>query len=288
MNPQQLAGGPRIEWHSAADGYRCAVRRWEAERPVARLVLVHGIVSHGGWYLRTCRFLAARRFDVHFLERRGSGLNLPRRGDVARYEQWLEDVEAYLESIGDDAPRVLLGISWGGKLVAALARRRPDLVSALALICPGLFARQFPGPLKYAALGSLRTCGLGEKRVPIPLQDPALFTDAASWQDYIRHDPLLLRQVTVRFALEDRRLTRFARESPSTIRTPSLLMLAGRDRIVDNRATEAFFDRLATNSKERLVYPESAHTLEFEAEGHPYCRDLAAWLHGNLPGKPAR
>lgn len=279
MNQPPLAGGPRIAWQAASDGYRYAVRRWDAERPVARLVLVHGIVSHGGWYLRTCRFLAAQGFEVHFLERRGSGLNLADRGDVARYELWLEDVEAYLEQLGDDAPRVLLGISWGGKLVAALARRRPELVDAIGLICPGLFARQFPGPLKYAALGGLRACGLGRKRVPIPLQDPALFTEAPAWQEYLRTDPLMLRQVTVRFALEDRRLTRFARENPASIRTPTLLMLAGRDRIVDNPATEAFFQQLSTDRKQRLLYPESAHTLEFEPEGHPYCRDLAAWLH---------
>jgi alpha-beta hydrolase superfamily lysophospholipase len=279
MNQQQLAGGPRILWHASSDGYRCAVRRWDADRPSARLVLVHGIVSHGGWYLRTCRFLAGQGFEVHFLERRGSGLNLPQRGDVRRYEVWLEDVAGYLESLGGDLPRALLGISWGGKLVAALARRRPDLVAGIGLLCPGLFARQFPGPLKYAALGSLRTCGLGRKRVPIPLRDPALFTDAPDWQEYIRRDPLMLRQVTVQFALEDRRLTRFAREGPASIHTPTLLMLAGRDRIVDNPPTERFFERLETDRKKRLLYADSAHTLEFEPEGHPYCQDLAAWLH---------
>ena len=283
MNSNQLAGGPRVAWSTAADGYRCAVRIWAAKRPAARIVIVHGIVSHGGWYLRTCRYLAARNFEVHGLERRGSGLNLADRGDVHDYEVWLRDVEAYLESLPDDRPRIVLGISWGGKLAAALARRRPELLSGMGLICPGLFARQFPGALKYAALGAARTCGLGGVRFPIPLRDPALFTDTDSWRDYIRTDPLMLRHVTARFALEDRRLTRFAREAPRDIRTPTLLMLAGRDRIVDNPSTDDFYQRLSTDRKHRVFYADSAHTLEFEPPGHAYLDDLSTWL-GQIGG----
>ena len=46
---------PRIDFYSARDGRRLAVRVWNGiEPPRARVVMLHGITSHGGWYTRSC------------------------------------------------------------------------------------------------------------------------------------------------------------------------------------------------------------------------------------------
>ncbi len=269
---------PRIERFTLPDGYRTSVRVWDAPAAAARAVFVHGIVSHGGWYLSSCAHLNQAGYEVHFLERRGSGLNLVGRGDVDRWQTWLADVESYLASLAGTLPVVLLGISWGGKLAAAVARHRPELVAGFGMICPGLFAYQQANRFQRLVLQLARTCGMGSLRVTIPLQDPALFTESPRWQEYLRCDPFLLRKVTIRFATEDLKLNRYAAEAPGAIRTPALLTLAGRDRICDNRRTEQFFRRLASAEKTLLEYPDAAHTLEFEADPRPYFDDLADWV----------
>lgn len=273
-----LSLAPRITWFPLPDGYRSAVRVWPAVEPRARVVLVHGIISHGGWYGASCRFLAENGFEVHFLDRRGSGLNLAERGDVDRFETWLADVESYLLSLPADRPTVLLGISWGGKLALAVARRCGERLAGFGMICPGPHARQVAGPLAVAALHAAGTLGLGRRRVTIPLTDPALFTESPAWQEYVRTDPLTLRQVTVRFARADLQLNRYAAISPEHVRTPGLLVLAGRDRIIDNPRTRELFARVAAGRKTVLEYPTAAHTLEFEPDPQGYFRDLAAWI----------
>jgi acylglycerol lipase len=268
---------PRIGFFSMPDGYRCAVRVWETDHPVGRLVFVHGLISHGGWYLSTCRYLAQAGFEVHFLERRGSGLNPVRRGDVDDWVTWLADVERYLESLAKDLPVILLGMSWGGKFVAAVARRRPELLRAAGMFCPGLFARQMPGWTKRIGLRLGRTVGLGNLSVTVPLQDPALFTQAPRWQEYIAHDPFTLRKITIRFAAEDLKLTRFATAAPGEIKVPMLLMLAGHDRIVENSRVLDFFHRLGSSQKRLIEYPAASHTLEFEPDPTVYMEDLRRW-----------
>jgi alpha-beta hydrolase superfamily lysophospholipase len=114
--------------------------------------------------------------------------------------------------------------------------------------------------------------------VSIPLRDPALFTESPAAQEYVRHDPFTLRQITVRFALEDLKLNQLARHGPFRAARPALLMLAGRDRIVDNRRTESFFAALPGPDKTLFRYPDAAHTLEFDSERERYWQDLAAWL----------
>lgn len=274
MNP--LA--PRIAAFVLPDGYRSAVRVWDVPQPKARAVFLHGIVSHGGWYLASCRHLAAAGIEVHFLDRRGSGLNCEARGDVDCWTTWRSDVECYLERLPPGAGTMLLGISWGGKLAAAVARHRPELVAGFGMICPGPFARQEAGMLQRAALRLAVAASLGNRRATIPLEDPALFTESPRWQEYVRTDPLALRQVTLRFAREDLKLNRYAAEAPDAVRPRALLMLAGRDRIVDNARTRALFQRFASPDKTLREYPAAGHTLEFEPDGIAYLRDLTEWI----------
>ena len=236
-----ISPAPRIAHVTLPDGYRAAARVWDVARPAGRVVFVHGIASHGGWYLGTCRRLADAGFEVHFLDRRGSGLNLAARGDVSDFQTWLDDLAGYLRGLPADVPRLLLGISWGGKLAAAFARQQPELLAGFGMLCPGLFARQMPRPAERWSLALAGAAGFGNCRVTIPLQRPELFTDLSCRRAYIENDPLTLRRVTVRFALADARLTRLARLSPEEITVPALLMLAGRDRIVANRKVLDFF-----------------------------------------------
>ena len=114
-------------------------------RPRGRVVVLHGVQSHGGWYHRLGRTLAEAGYEAHFPDRRGSGANRRDRGHAPSARRLLDDVAEYLP----DAPRAgepaapiaLAGISWGGKLAVVTAAEHPELVDALALICPGLHPR---------------------------------------------------------------------------------------------------------------------------------------------------
>jgi len=281
---------PKIDFYSGCDGRRLAARRWNAaDRPLARVVFLHGVTSHGGWYDQSSEYLAAAGYDVSFLDRRGSGLNGEQMGDVDSWHQWIDDVAAYLrvhsatdatDSCQDSTklPTILCGISWGGKLAAAVARRYPSLISGVALLCPGLYSPFMPGPVKRLVLAVPAPERRQRRRLRIPLRFPHLFTESPRWQEFITHDSLALRMITWRFAAEDRKLTRYARAAATYIYRPTLLVLAGRDRIVSNGPTRRYFEQIPSSGKTLIEYPSAAHTLEFENDPTPYFADLAAWI----------
>jgi acylglycerol lipase len=270
---------PQIAFYDAADGRRLALRRWRPEgRARAHVVFLHGISSHGGWYTSSCSHLARSGFEVHFLDRRGSGLNLAGAGDVESWQAWIDDVTAYLKQLRGSLPIVLCGISWGGKVAAATARLHPGLIHGIALLCPGLFSRRDPGRMKRAVLALPLSNRTQKRAVRVPIREPELFTDNRSRREFIAHDPLLLRHVTLRFARESGRLTKFAQQSATFLHTPTLVMLAGRDRIVDNRRTRAYYARIPALKRALIEYSNAAHTLEFESEPGTYFRDLESWV----------
>jgi alpha-beta hydrolase superfamily lysophospholipase len=279
-------GDPAILTYTAGDGYCCKYRRYDPPgEPRARVVCVHGIQSHGGWYDYSCRRLAEAGYEVSFLDRRGSGLNEQDRGDAPSFRRLLDDIAEFLSrdyqegqaSRPSARKTFLVAISWGGKLAVALQRRHPGLVDGLALLCPGFRSRVRPSLRQR--LGIVWSYFFAPRRLfPVPLNDPELFTASPEWQQFLRNDPLAVRQATARLLANSVRLDGYLRFVRDSVTVPVLLMLAGQDRIIDNDRTRRFVESFATADKTVLEYLEAHHTLEFEPRPHRYLDDLISWL----------
>jgi alpha-beta hydrolase superfamily lysophospholipase len=272
----------------ASDGYPLHVGVWPASGRIrGRIVVIHGVQSHSGWYHSLGRTLAASGYEASFPDRRGSGPNMRDRGHAPSAGRLIRDLAEWLGSLRDgqrSVPIVAAGISWGAKIVLIAAARYPELVGGIALICPGLLPRvgvqrKEKLQIAWAALTNRR------KLFKIPLSDPSLFTASPEAQAFIAGDPHGLRQGTAGLLaasfLIDRRLKRV----PPRVKQPALLMLAGQDRIVDNKKTLAFFQKLATTERQVIEYPEGHHTLEFDPDPTRYARDLIRWVEGRVIAK---
>jgi alpha-beta hydrolase superfamily lysophospholipase len=246
-------------------------------------VCLHGIQSHAGWYEHSCTALSEAGYEVSFLDRRGSGVNAEARGDASSFRRLVDDVAEFLADlrsrrpITSSVPIFLLGISWGGKLAGALEIMHPGLIDGLALLCPGFQPRVRPSLRERVRIAIARLVS-PSRLFPIPLSDAELFTATEKWQDFIRKDPLGLRQATARLLIESVRLDLYLRRRPEQIKIPVLLMLAEHDRIIDNGRTRRFVNQFASPDKEIFEYAGAAHTLEFEPDPNQFIADLRRWL----------
>ncbi len=243
------------------------------------MVCVHGIQSHGGWYVHSCRRLADAGYEVFFLDRRGSGLNTQDRGDAPGFRRLLRDVAEFLHRVKEeDAARktYVVGISWGGKTAVGVEKYRPGLMDGIALLCPGFCPRVGLSRRERWAVAWARLTA-PERTFPVPLSDPALFTASEKWQTFLRDDPLSLHDATARLLFASAMLDIYLRNVGRRMRLPVLMLLAGRDRIIDNPRTREFVGRFA-GPKEVVEYPEAHHTLEFEPDPDRHVNDLIRWI----------
>jgi alpha-beta hydrolase superfamily lysophospholipase len=280
-----------IDTLTTTDGYPLKYRRYSpAEAPKAQVIVIHGIQSHAGWYQYSCRQLCGAGYEVCFLDRRGAGLNDKNRGDAPSFRRLLDDLAEQVGAIKASdkwnktrLPVFLAAISWGGKLGLALQRRHPRLVDGMALLCPGLFASVRPTFRERVAIARARLTSPHEL-FPIPLNDPALFTASPKWQQFIADDPLSLRQATARLLVESVRLGGYLRFCRKYVTLPLLLMLAEKDRIIDNARTRSYFAKLPAADKVVIEYPGAHHTLEFEPAPDTFIADLIEWLNKRTAG----
>ncbi len=264
-----------------SDGYDAYARLWMPSGPCRGGVLhLHGIQSHCGWYEVSARAIRAAGLAVLQPDRRGSGRNHKRRGYAGSSALLIDDAFICLETLSDRCgceQAHILGISWGGKLAAAMHAKDPSHTRSLTLITPGLFPI-----IDVSASEKFRiACSMvanPKRSFDIPLNDPTLFTADPKWIEYLENDELQLHQATAGFFLASRRMDRVARRLPESDPVPLHLMLAGDERIVDNEATRQFVREMRWPIRVITTYDHSRHTLEMGPDCDQHIQDLIRWL----------
>ena len=268
-----------LEEFEGARGRRLRYAVVRARSARGALLYLHGIESHGGWFLRAAEGLAEHGYTTYLLDRRGSGLNRESgAGDAPSAAVLLEDVRRFRAHAGLDR-LVLVGLSWGGKLALATALDQSAGLRAIVLVTPGLVPRV--GYSRSTRIGIALALLLGGGiRFHVPIE-PDMFTRTPRFLEYIVNDPLRLERVTARFLLASHGLDRRIRARVHELSVPVLLFLAGHDRIIDNRRTRELLERLPAGQLRVRVYDDATHSIQLE-QTERLVRDVSLFLE-DLP-----
>lgn len=260
--------------------YRRAAR--PADRAVARLSIVHGYGDHSGRYAHFMQWMAARRIACEAVDLRGQGAADGRRGFVRRWDDYLDDVRAFLSlPAGELAalPRFVLGHSHGGLVVGAAGETgllEPMGVRGVVLTSPFLQSRM-EVPRAKVILG--RAVGLVVPWLPVSTglnvewmsSDPQMVEDS-------RGDPLCARVATPRWYAGQLRAQRRVLANAAAFRLPLLVLAAGADPIAEPAAAERFVQTAGSADKSFHIYPGLLHELLRESGRERIFEDILSWL----------
>lgn len=252
----------------------------------AAFIYLHGIESHSGWFDNAAEEIAARGFPVVCLDRRGSGINRENRGFVSghveRGTSLVDDIHQAIQ-IARSSGRIdeiyLIGLSWGGKYAMAYDATHPDEVDGLILITPGMKPKVDLKPLEKAAVFT-DVVFAPKRQHHIPIE-PEMFTADPKQLRFIHDDPLKLQTASAGFMWQSLAMDRLVAKMDDGKHPPMLVMLAGKDRIIDNEATRAFVTRDPKREVTIVEYPDQTHSIQLDAPGR-LARDVVRWV-GKLP-----
>jgi lysophospholipase len=261
--------------------------RPQGEKHLA-LVMVHGYSAHCGLYRHVAAHLAARGIAVTGFDCRGHGRSGGRRGHVDNFASYLDDlalVIAWARTQDPALPWALLGHSFGGAILLAftLDETRP-LPSRLVLAAPWLKLRMpVPAPKRLAA-------NLAARVVPTLSMPNGLTAEEISRNPQVHvgfhQDPLIHHTATAGWFMATLRAQARIRTHAEKLRVPTLMLLAGNDRIVTNEANLTFA-KDAGSLVEVRRYDGLYHEMFFEPEAETVISDIGGWLLGPAPSAPA-
>ena len=269
-----------IKHFIARDNKPVFYRQWQGDTDKPILVYLHGIESHTEWFIDTAQKLKDKGLSVYAMERRGSGVNKEDRGHMENYQVLVEDLRETIELIRTENPGqkvYLIGLCWGGKLAVTFSSEYQDLIDGLILISPALKTQidlSLPQKLNVLCSAFLKP----KKLIDIPIE-PEMFTKNPKYLDFIKNDTHRLTRATARFFFETNKMDMRILKTPSKIKVPVVLFMAGNDCVVDNDGVKKWFDRCGSLDKTSKMYQGSCHSLEFEEEAEGLVGDITNWIN---------
>ena len=279
---------------TASDGENLAVYSWLPEDSTKQIdgegvtkrgvvLIVHGLGEHAGRYDHVAHQLQDWGFEVRAYDQRGHGESGGKQGVLPSSTALLGD----LADVMDDTqlhcrglPLILLGHSLGGLVASRFVSLGIRPVDALVLSSPAL----------DAGLSSFQKLLL---RV-LPRFVPDLCVSNGLDANYLSHDPQVIKAYLTDRLVHNKispRLGQFiATAGPATVaaadswRTPTLLMYAGADRLVNAAGSDEFAKRASQSKTVKLGtvtakrFDGYYHELFNETDAAPVFALLKSWL----------
>lgn len=246
---------------------------WVPGHATGTVLLLHGYSEHSGNYARLVREFVQNQLAVITLDFRGHGLSEGPIGHVDGPSTYAEDAEHLLASIFAQVlpyrPLYLWGHSMGGMVGLQLLLRGnlPAEVKGAVFSSPLLGFPELKGPQKaLAALSPFLA-----KLVPtLPVSHGVPPLDLSHDQHYLdkrAKDPLIKRVTTPRWFESTKASVREVQAGADRIHsgTPTLLMLAGDERVTNLAQARNFAFRAYAGQRHKVIeFPGIFHELEKE------------------------
>lgn len=227
-----------LDHQAMADGQVLMRRSWPLTDASRAVLIVHGLGEHSGRYLHVAAWFRARGFDVRSYDQRGHGQTSGPRGALHREDDLLSDLAAvYTEyARGHAQPPLLLGHSMGGLVALRAVLDGRVTPTALLLTSPALRS--------WASAGLRKLAHMLTSLLPnLPLGN-GLKTEYLSHDPFVaaayRKDPLCFGKVTPRLADFIFQAGDACVADASTLRVPTLLLVASADKLVDPAGSTDF------------------------------------------------
>jgi len=255
--------------------------KWKSEHPKNVFICLNGLESHSGWFSEMAFDLVRKGIAVYGLDRRGSGLNTR---NIGTYQDWLNDVNEVVGIARSEHPQArihLAAICFGAVLATAYAIQHPEKIASLIHLSPGMNVKVDCTPIEKLKIALDRLPGLSFN-IPSPIKADEMFTDSVKALYFLYKDKLRTFSPRASDFYQAKKIKSYISKHLCNVRTPSLVLLAERDQVVDNAETEKTLGGFA-QGQEITEYPESEHVIFFGSSRDDLVSDIIEFINRLAP-----
>ncbi len=262
---------------TARDGATLFLREWSPTGPSrAALLICHGLGEHSGRYAHVAERLADIGVTVWAHDHRGHGQSSGARGALASSDDLVVDAEQVLAELARATGQVpfIAGHSMGGPVAGMVALRGKVPVRGLILSSPALMTRAAGGLVIFGKVMAVLAPNMAMSNqllVEYVARDLAVV-------DAYRKDPLVHPTITPRLFAWIVNTGKALRDAAPAWKTPTLVLFAGADKLVDPAGARAFVAALPAGVGVAHEYPAFYHEIFNDPEKDAPLGDMEAWL----------
>ena len=243
------------------------------------IVFMHGLGEHCGRYTHLADYFCTRGFAVRTYDLRGHGKSSGRRGDIPHQDNLLDDAQQVMHDWQASCPtsvtrQLLLGHSMGGLFAAKFALSKMCDLHGLILSAPALAI--YVNFVERSLLKVLSSVA------------PSLTLSNGLKTQYLSHDPKVVASYLADALVHDRISARLLNSMLTTMHDvfthassldlPTLLLVAGQDKLVDSTGSLRFAQAGPENHLRLCTYENLYHEIFNELDTKAVFDDVGIWL----------
>ena len=251
------------------DGTELFYRAWRPEGASKRaLIFLHRGHEHSGRIAQQVEEFGMTDYGAFAWDMRGHGHSPGTRGHTDNFYDHVRDLEAFVRYISAkyNIPvenMVLVANSVGAVTAAAWVHDFAPRIRAMVLAAPAFRIRLYV-PFAIPGLRLLQKIK-ATANISSYVKSKMLTHDPVQAQSY-DDDDLITRNIAVNVLLGLHDLSTRIIADAGAITTPTLVLSAGSDWVVENSAQRTFYEGLSSTVKEMEVYPDFFHAILYEKD----------------------
>jgi acylglycerol lipase len=292
MGLENVAPSLSDDTFTTRDGLALPLRHWDAVKPHAVIVALHGMNDYSNAFAMPAPYWAEHGITTYAYDQRGFG-RAPHAGlwpGKEAMDRDLADCIAAIRIRHPGLPLFVLGESMGGAVVlTAFASDSPPQADGIILVSPAVWSRSdmpfhYRLALWFSAhfMPGLTVTGRGVVKIwP---------SDNIDMLRKFSRDPLVIKQTRTDAIWGLVNLMDAGREAAGQLRNPPpLLMLRGdKDQVIPPPSAAAAAKELARNAGfTEQVYPKGYHMLLRDLAGPQYWQDVVTWIDERVTASPS-
>lgn len=235
----------------------------DLREPKVIILGIHGFGEFGERYKKVAEYFTEQGAAFYIHDQRGHGLTPGKRGVIDSYDSFLNDLDKIIEKIYEEhgnLPIVLYGHSMGGNIgLRYLMTRNNNNIAASIISSPWLKLYKETPMFLVKIMEKVLGPGFRIKaKIGSLSHDRELLKEVNSCGLYHNYICTTMARGVMESGL-------FILDNPELLTTPTLLMSAGLDNVVDLKAIENFAS-CCNNNIEYIKWPEMFHELHNEKE----------------------
>lgn len=271
------------------DGTELFYRAWIPKKPTNKaLLLFHRGHEHSGRWQETVDSLGLEAVAIFAWDARGHGHSPGERGAANSLQDVIKDVDCFARHISKThgiplENMIVLAHSLAAVTVAAWVHDYGPPIHGMILATAAFHVKLYL-PFAIAALRLFRP-----RFVKSYVKAKMLTHDREQAARY-DSDPLIFRQIAVNVLLDLHDTAKRLIADAGAIQTPTLMIGAGKDWVVNFKAQRKFFDRLSSAEKRFKTFPEARHAIFHETNRRQVVdlvREFVLGRFANVAGAPS-
>lgn len=266
------------------DHHRLYFQMWQAPRPRAVLIFVHGLNEHSGRYTFPINYFHRRGYKIYLFDQRGHGKSDGIRSFVENFDHYAKDLHEFVKLVAKRETKkkiFMIGHSMGGQvLINYLGQFKSDPISGFMTSSANIETALVINKIRFH-LGMFLARFFPRVSLANEIDPKWISRDKEVIEAY-KADPLVSQKITLRLALEIFKNQQILCDTAKLIRLPALVMHGADDKICTADGSRRFYRKLNSTDKSLKIYEDMYHEIFNEIEREQVFKDMDEWLERHL------